>query len=192
MSTLTTPTPPAAPAALLTAEEFMARYGNVRAELVKGVVKEYPVPGFKHGVVCLKIGRLISNHVEANNLGLVASNDTWIRTGSNPDTVRGADVLFISYERLPKGEVPEGLPPVAPDLVVEVRSPSDRWTEMVAKMLEYLKAGVRVVVILDPRTTSASVYRDAEEFQQIFHNGDSLTLPDVLPGFSVTVSSLFD
>jgi Uma2 family endonuclease len=58
-------------------------------------------------------------------------------------------------------------------------------------MLEYLKAGVRVVVILDPSTTSASVYRDAEEFRQILHNGDPLTLPDVLPGFSVPVSRLF-
>ena len=62
---------------------------------------------------------------------------------------------------------------------------------MIAKMLEYLRAGVRVVVILDPSTTSASVYRDAEEFQQIFHNGDELTLPDVLPGFAVAVNRLF-
>lgn len=192
MSTLITPTPPVASAALLTADEFTARFARIRAELVKGIVKEYPVPGFKHGFVCSRIDRLIANHVEANDLGRTASNDTWIRTGTNPDTVRGADVFFISYERLPKGEVPEGLLPLAPDLVIEVRSPSDRWTEMIAKMLEYLKAGVRVVVILDPKTTSASVYRDADDFQQIFHNGDPLTLPDVLPGFSVPVSSLFE
>jgi Uma2 family endonuclease len=192
MSTLTTPTSPAAPPALMTADEFTATHAQIRAELVKGIVKGYPMPGFKHGKVCLTIGRLIGNHVEANDLGHVMGNDTWIRTGTSPDTVRGADVCFISYERFPKGEIPDGVVPVAPDLVVEVRSPSDRWTEMIGKMLEYLKAGVRVVVILDPSTTSASVYRDAEEFQQILHNGDPLTLPDVLPGFSVIVKTLFD
>jgi Uma2 family endonuclease len=118
-------------------------------------------------------------------------NDSWIQTGSNPDTVRGGDVCFFSYERQPKVELPEGLLPRAPDLVVEVRSPSDRWTLIFTKVGEYLAAGVRVVVVLDPASTSASVYR-ADELQQIFHNGDTLTLPDVLPGFSVVVSRLFD
>lgn len=99
-------------------------------------------------------------------------------------------MCFFSHERLPKGDVPDGVAPVAADLVVEVRSPSDRWTDVFTKMLEYLKAGVRVVVILDPATTSASVYRP-DELQQVFHNGDPLTLPDVLPGFSVPVNRLF-
>ncbi len=119
------------------------------------------------------------------------SNDSWIKTGSNPDTVRGADVCFFSYERQSKGELPEGLLPVAPDLVVEVRSPSDRWNLIFTKVGEYLTAGARVVVVLDASTTSASVYR-VDELQQIFHNGDTLMLPDVLPGFSVVVSRLFE
>jgi len=175
----------------MTAAEFTARYANVHAELVKGIVKEYPVPFPKHGFICLLIGRLIGNQVEANELGRVATNDSWIKTGSNPDTVRGADVCFFSYERLPKGAVPEGLLPVAPDLVVEVRSPTDRWNAIFAKVSEYLTAGVRVVVVLDPATTSASVYR-MDELQQIFHHSDVLTLPDVLAGFSVVVSRLFE
>jgi Uma2 family endonuclease len=190
MSTLTTPTSPAAPPALMTADEFAATHTQIRAELVKGVVKGYPMPGTKHGKICMKIGALIYHHVEAGDLGHVMSNDTWVKTGSDPDTVRGADVCFVSYGRLPKDEVPDGVVPVAPDLVVEVRSPSDRWNDIFIKVGEYLRVGVRAVVVLDPKTTSATVYRD-EEFQQTFHNGDSLTLPDVLPGFSVTVSSLF-
>jgi len=80
---------------------------------------------------------------------------------------------------------------VAPDLVVEVRSPTDRWNAIFAKVSEYLTAGVRVVVVLDPATTSASVYR-MDELQQIFHHSDVLTLPDVLAGFSVVVSRLFE
>jgi Uma2 family endonuclease len=186
MTTLTTTTP----TTLMTADEFTARYTNIHAELVEGIVKEYPVPWPKHGKIRMTIGALIFNHVEAHDLGHVMSNDSWIRTGSNPDTIRGGDVCFFSYERLPRGEVPEGLLPVVPDLVVEVRSPSDRWIDLFIKVAEYLRPGVRVVVVLDPVTTTASVYR-ADELQQIFHNSDPLTLPDVLPGFSVPVDRLF-
>lgn len=188
MSTLTTPI--VAPAVFLTADEFTARYADRRAELVQGVVKEYPVPTTKHGKICFTIGHLIGNYLDAHDIGHAMSNDSWVKTGSNPDTVRGGDVCFFSYERLPKGDVPEGLLPVAPDLVVEVRSPSDRWKAVQTKVAEYLNADVRAVVVVDHKTTSATVYRP-DELQQIFHNGDELTLPDVLPGFAVPVSRLF-
>jgi Uma2 family endonuclease len=190
MKTMTTLTATTPTATLMTADEFTARYANIHAELVKGVVKEYPVPWPKHGLLCARICCLIWNHVEAHDLGHVMSNDSWLRTGTNPDTVRGADVCFFSYERLPKGEVPEGLLPVSPDLVVEVRSPSERWTDLFAKVVEYLQANVRAVVVLDPKTATASVYRP-DELQQIFHNSDLVSLPDVLPGFSVAVNRLF-
>ncbi|MFO0929149.1 MAG: Uma2 family endonuclease [Gemmataceae bacterium] len=190
MSDTTVPVAPRGPPVLLTAEEFAARFAHVHAELVKGVVKEYPVPMPKHGFVCFRIALLVGTHVEQNDLGRVMTNDSWIKTRSNPDTVRGADVCFFSYERLPKGEVPEGLLSVVPELVFEVRSPSDRWPEILVKVGEYLQAGVRVVVVVDPPTSSATVYRH-EELHHTFHNGDPLTLPDVLPDFSVPVSRLF-
>jgi Uma2 family endonuclease len=180
----------APPATLMTADEFITRHANVHAELIKGIVEEYPVPFFKHGMICMEIAWLLKNPVFQNDLGRVAPNDSWIKTGSNPDTVRGADVCFFSYDRLPKGEVPEGLLPNPPDLVIEVRSPSDRWNDLFIKVGEYLKTGVRVVVVLDPSSTTASVYRD-DEIQQVLHNSDPLTLPDVLPGFSVPVDRLF-
>lgn len=187
---MSTPTTPAAPPVLMTADEFTARYANVHAELVKGVVKEYPVPWPKHGKICATISGLLWIHVSNTDLGHVMSNDSWIRTGTNPDTVRGGDVCYFSYERLPKGEVPEGLLPVVPDLVVEVRSPSDRWTALLLKSGEYLAAGVRVVVVLDPSVAAVTVYRP-DEVPQVLHNSDELTLPDVLPGFAVTINRLF-
>jgi len=190
MTALPTAPTTAAPPALMTAAEFVARYENVHAELVKGVVQEYPVPYPHYGKVCLTIGALLWQHVQEHDLGHLMSNDSWIQTGRNPDTIRGADVCYFSYDRLPRGEVPRGLLPVVPDLVVEVRSPSDRWGDLFGKVGDYLKAGVRVVVIIDPDTATASVYR-SEEFQQIFHNGDAVTLPDVLPGFTVPVERLF-
>ena len=191
MSTTTTvPAAPDSPAApRLSVEEFLTRYADVpNAELVKGVVKEQPVTTPRHGMICMTIGALIFNHAVTNELGRVMSNDSRVRVG--PDSLRGGDVLYFSYERLPKGAVPEGILSIAPDLVVEVRSPSDRWLDVFTKVVEYLAAGVRVVVILDPTTATASVHR-ADELQRIFDNGDELTLPDVLPGFSIPVARLF-
>jgi Uma2 family endonuclease len=181
----------APPPALLTAEEFVRLPDDGRrVELVAGQLVEIPMPPPKHGFICMDLGASLHNHVRMNNLGRVASNDSWVKTRGGPDTVRGADIAFWSYERLPKGEVPEGIIPSPPDLVIEVRSPSERWTDIFGKMLEYLKAGVRVACILDPGTETLSVYRP-DEIQQILTADDEFTLPDVLPGFQVKVGNLF-
>jgi Uma2 family endonuclease len=79
-----------------------------------------------------------------------------VRTRKDPDTLRGTDICYFTYERVPKGEFPEGLLPIVPDMAIEVRSPSERWTRVFAKVLEYLEAGVRVVIVLDPATATAS------------------------------------
>ncbi len=179
------------PATGMTAAEFVRRHGNDRVELVKGQVRESPMPSPKHGKICMCMGFFLYEHARKHDLGHVMTNDSFVQTRSNPDTVRGADVCFYSYERLPKGQVPEGLLPVVPDLVVEVRSPSQRWGELFAKVGEYLEAGVRVVIVLDAPTATASVYR-AEELQQIFHNSDALVVPEVLPDFAVPVQCFFE
>jgi Uma2 family endonuclease len=178
-----------APGPRLSIDEFLARHaGTPGAELLQGVVKEPPMPWPKHGMIGLHIGSLIFQHATLHDLGRVASNDSFVQTG--PDTVRGGDVCFWSYERLPRGPVPKGLLPVAPDLVVEVKSASETWTDLFGKVVEYLKAGVRVVVLLDPESATASVYHP-DELQRTLHNGDELSLPDVLPGFAVPVNRLF-
>jgi Uma2 family endonuclease len=191
MSTTAPPPPAPAPPALMTAEEFARQYANRRAELVRGRVVELPMPGVKHGTVCNWVSFYLTQHVVRHDLGRVMSNDTWVVVRRGPDTVRGSDVMFVSYTRLPKGPVPDGLLEVVPELVFEVRSPTDRWTDMIAKMLEYLSAGVSVVVVLDPKTESASVFRP-DDRQDIFEAGQTLTVPDVLPGFEVPVRSLFE
>ncbi len=193
MSTLTTPVvwPQSPSTPLLTAAEFAQKHGADYVELVKGHVKELPMPFPKHGRTCVLMTRLVDEHAEKCDLGRVMSNDSFVQTGSNPDTVRGADLCFYTYARLPKGAIPDGLLPIAPDLVVEMRSPSQVWTEVFAKVVEYLHAGVRVVIVLDAKSASASVYRP-DELQQIFHTGDSLVVRDVLPGFSVPVQRLFE
>ena len=175
---------------LLTAAEFAARFAGERVELVDGVVLEVPVPHQRHGKICFRAAQAIGNFADAADCGHVTTNDSFVRTFTDPDRVRGADVCYFSYERVPKGEFPAGLLPVAPDLVVEVRSPSEGWNGVFTKVGEYLSAGVRVVVVLDIDSRSASVYR-TDARQQILEGGAELAAPDVLPGFAVPLDRLF-
>jgi Uma2 family endonuclease len=179
---------------LLTADEFLRRHGGETCvELVRGQVVRYPMPGGPHGLIAGNVTAMLHNFVREHGLGRVFSNDTFTRTRMTETTesLRGPDVAFVSYARLPKGPVPEGPIPCAPDLVVEVRSPSDRISHLSAKATEFLDAGVTVVLVIDPNTESVAVYRE-NEFPIRMNNGDELTLPDVLPGFAVRVKQFFE
>ncbi len=176
---------------LMTGEQFFALHGDRQAELVNGVLKELPMPSFKHGYICTEVASLLRNHVKQHKLGRVMSNDTSVRFMRNPDTVYGPDVFFVSYERLPAGKVPEGLLDIIPELIVEVKSPSNTWTEMSTKVTDYLSAGVRAVVLLDPDSQTALRYYQIDQPETI-KDDEQLTIPEVLPGFSVQVSSLFN
>lgn len=199
MSTATVTPPPAAnppaPAApRMTAEEFGRKYDGQRVEYVNGEVKDRPMAGGMHGVVCNWIAFYLTQHIVANALGRVFSNDTFLKTPvkEDPGRVYGPDVFFVGYDRLPKdAEVPTGTVTVVPQLVVEVRSPSDTWGYVFGKVGSYLQAGVQVVIVVDFETRTASTYRDTSPPQQIFSATDELTVPDVLPGFAVPVAALF-
>lgn len=191
MSNFTSPAPTAAPANLMTAEEFTNLYDNAHAELVKGVVREHVSAWPNQAKVTHTIGRLIGDHAEANRLGHARPNGSFLRTGTNPDSVRGADVCFIRQEHLKEAVVVNGMLSSVPDLVIELRTPSERHLDMLEKVIEYLLVGVRVVVTLDPPTRTATTWRD-DDGLKIFRESDELVLPDVLPGFSVIVKTLFD
>jgi Uma2 family endonuclease len=177
---------------LVTAEEFVLRHGHDSGvELVNGRIMRIPMPGAKHGFVTSTVDRLVGAYVTEHQLGRVFGNDTFVRVRSKPDTYRGPDVCFVSYAKLSKeSEVPDGPLEIPPDLVVEVRSPSDSSREMRDKAREYLDSGVRVVVVVEPQTESVWVDRNVD-WPQGYHNGDVLTIPDVLPGFAVPVRQFF-
>lgn len=179
------PAPP-----LLTAEEFAERYADDRAELIDGVVRELPMAMPKHGKICVRASAYLMIYADANDCGHAMSNDSFVKTKRDPDRVRGADVCFFSYGRLPRGEVPDGLLPALPDLVVEVRSPSDTWSEVFVNVGEYLAAGVRAVVVIDDVSKSASVYRP-DAVQQTLYQTQELTIPDILHGFAAPVEKFF-
>jgi Uma2 family endonuclease len=101
-------------------------------------------------------------------------------------------VAFYSYKRLPKGPLPASYGPEVPDLVVEVRSPGDRWPRILAKVAEYLDAGVTTVVVLDDESRTAVVYFSDRGASLTLGSEDVLELPDILPGFAVPVRRFFE
>lgn len=186
MSTATTSAPPA----LYTAEEYAALPDDGRlTELVKGVIVEMPSPTPSHGYVCLNIGSALKTYVTQHGLGRVVSNDSGVITERGPDTMRGPDVAFYSYERVPRGPLPAGYWP-APELAVEVRSPSERTSNVLAKVSEYLAAGVTEVWLVEPADTTVMVY--SEEFNRAFGLGDEITSPKLFPDLRIPVRSLFE
>lgn len=176
---------------VLTAEEYEKLPDpGVPTELVRGRVVEMSRPTPRHGQICSKVDRIVGNYVEEQDLGHAVSNDSGIITERGPDTVRGADVAYYSYARLPKGPLPNSYVAVVPEVVFEVRSPNDKWPKVMAKVSEYLEAGVTVVCVLDPKTETVLVYR-VEEIAQKLEGEDELHLPDVLGDFRVAVRRFF-
>jgi Uma2 family endonuclease len=183
---------PTAPPPLLTAEEFgrlPQPPDGSQQELIRGVIVTMPPPSFYHGQVCLLIGRKLGNFIEAHNLGTATSNDSGVILARSPDTVRGPDLAFWSRETLPQPPR-EGYPSVAPDLVVEVLSPSDVFTHVQRKVQDYLRAGVRMAWVVVPEDRSVAVFRSGRE-PSVLSNGEALSGEDVLPGFACPVTELF-
>jgi Uma2 family endonuclease len=110
-------------------------------------------------------------------------------TRRDPDTVRGADVSFYSYAKVPRGRIRKGYLDVVPDLVVEVRSEDDRRKD-IEKVKEYLDAGVGVAIVLDPDPETAHVFRPDQPPRELGPD-DELTVPDVLGDFRVAVRRFF-
>ncbi len=178
--------------ALLTAEEFLRLPDDgVPKELVRGKVVPVNVPFPRHGQVCGKVMRVLGRFLDGHDLGHLVSNDSGVVTEHNPDTVRGADVAFYSYSRLPRGPLPERYVDVVPELVFEVRSPTDRWREVLAKVIEYLDAGVTTVCVLDPARQTVHAYNN-DLPDRIFRAEEELALPEVLGDFRAPVRLFFE
>jgi Uma2 family endonuclease len=177
----------------MTAEEFFRLPENDRPlELIEGEILEINMPGFRHGKVCAAIASVIGRFVDEADVGHIVTNDSGIVTRRNPDSVRGADVAFYSYERLPKEKEPAGYPTVAPELVFEVLSPDDHWPKMLAKAGEHLEAGVCVVCLVDPKTQVVNVVH-ADQPTRELTGDDALSLPALFgDDFDVPMRRFFE
>jgi Uma2 family endonuclease len=176
---------------LLTAEEYGRLPDDGRkTELVRGEVVEVNMPYPRHGEICSKINRIVGNFADEHRLGRTVTNDSGVITERDPDTVRGADVAFYSFARVTPGPLAWDYLPVPPEVVFEVRSPTDRWPRILAKVAEYLDAGVGVVRVVDQPTESVYVYRI--DTNRVVTADEELTLPELHADFRTVVRKFFE
>jgi Uma2 family endonuclease len=167
---------------LITADELLRMPDDgFRYELVQGALRRMSPAGFRHGRLIMNIAASLDHHVRAHMLGVVCAAETGFLLATNPDTVRAADVAFIRRDRLDPAVEPEGYWPGAPDLVVDVVSPNDLSTEVDAKVTDWLDAGARMVVVVNPRMRSVTVYRSRAQIA-VLREQDMLDGSDVVPG----------
>jgi Uma2 family endonuclease len=160
-----------------------------RWELLRGVVRvSEPSPGLEHGGVVAMIVHLLVSVVHPARLGRVYSNQEFV-LARNPDTVRLPDVAFVRQEQIAAyGRKSHW--ESAPDLAVEVRSPSNRPRAIHAKIAHYLATGARMVWDVDPEHRTITVSRPGVP-DRVLHEDDTITGEDVIPGFEHRVSDLF-
>ena len=165
---------------------------EVRQELVNGEVIEMPLVGGLHGMVTALVSHSLYGHVEKHGGGKVAAGDVGfvLNLSYDPERVRGADVAFISVERLPEGKVPVKFFRGAPDLAVEVLSPSGSSAQLQQKIRDYLEAGARLVWVIAPEAKTATIYR-ADGTARFLTEQDSLEGEAVLPGLTIPLAKLF-
>ncbi len=161
-----------------------------RLELVKGKIYEMAPAGARHGSVALRVAARLQIHVDNLGLGQVFAAETGFKLGREPDTVRAPDASFVSSERLPEGDLPDGFLELAPDLAVEVVSLNDRRREILEKALAWLAAGTSEVWVLYPTTRTVTLYRSQDDIQELSEE-DDLDGERVLPGFVYPVRLLF-
>jgi Uma2 family endonuclease len=171
----------------MTAEELMQLEGPNRHELIKGELLTMPPPQFEHGWIVANLATLLLLHVKANSLGYVCS-EAGYKLESNPDTVLGPDVSFVARERLSK--TPDGYYPGAPDVAVEVLSPSDRRSRVEWKTALWLSLGARSVWVVNPKLRTVEVVHAGGE-RKVFHESDEL-VDETVPGFRVPLSEIFN
>ena len=146
--------------------------------------------GGGHGKVAMSVAYALMAHVKARQLGDVVAAETGFIITRNPDTVRAPDAAFISKARIPAGGLPASFIPFAPDIAVEVLSPSDSQLDVEEKIEQWLHAGTAMVWVVNPRNRTVTVHRSDGD-PRVLRENDLLDGQEVCPGFSVKVGELF-
>lgn len=158
-------------------------------ELVQGELIAMSPAGFDRGAIGVYLASSLFQHVRSQNLGCVVGPDTGFVLAHNPDTVRAPDVAFVRQDRLVTPR-PVKFWEGAPDLAIEVLSPSDSATEMDAKVQEYLDAGATEVIVVTPKLKVVKIFRQGQT-ATILRSGDILRDLESVPGFQCKVDEIF-
>ena len=175
----------------VTAEELLRKPDDgLRYELVKGALRKMPPAGSEHGAIAFNVGRLLGNHVVERRLGQVYAAETGFKLASDPDTVRATDAAFVRKERVDQLGRIKGYFPGAPDLAVEVVSPSDTYRDVIDEVYDWIDAGVRMVLVVDPGCRVVTAYRSRRAVE-VLTDEDVVDGGDVVPGWRMPVRDLF-
>ncbi|MGH2562604.1 MAG: Uma2 family endonuclease [Thermomicrobiales bacterium] len=159
-------------------------------ELIDGVLHERGTMGGRHGEIGFDLGLHVGIFVADHRLGRLYTSDTRFILSRDPYTVRMPDVAFVRADRLPPEQERVGPMPLAPDLVVEVVSPDDRYEEVTQKIELYQRAGVPLLWLVEPRRKTVTIYAAGHEPRSLTAT-DTLDGGNVLPGFSLPVADVF-
>ena len=171
-----------------TAEELLVYSGAEHCELVRGELVVYEPPSFEHGATVMAIAAPLAAYVRQRALGTVVVESGCVLQ-RDPDTVRGPDISFVSRARLSPDRIDETYFEGAPDLVIEVLSPSNTRRQIREKVADYLAAGARLVWVVDPRAEHVVVHRATGPAEVVPWN-EPLDGGDVVPGFTITIAEL--
>jgi Uma2 family endonuclease len=174
---------------LMTIEEFERLPDEAaRLELVRGHVVREPLAGFEHGAVAAQIATFLHTFVRQYGLGKIVAGEPGFVLFDDPPTVRAPDVAFVARDRLPAD--PRGFARLAPDLAVEIVSPSNTVSEIQGKVFDYLDAGTKLVWVVEPGGRTVTVYRSRDDIR-ILTASEEIQGGEVLPGFAIEVSEFF-
>ena len=173
---------------LMTADQLAAvDIPGKTTELIRGQLIVRELPGTYHGHVAARLLYLLGAHVYPARLGALYAQDTGFKLRSNPDTVRAPDAAFIAADRVVHRW--RGYAAIAPDLVAEIVSPGDRVGELLAKVADWLDAGVRVVWVIDPERNEGQIYRPNGSVAVVGVT-EELTAEEVLTGLRLALAEL--
>lgn len=166
--------------------------GDIRRELVNGEVLEMAPVGGVHGQIVSRITRRLAEFVEGQGAGEVLVGDVGfvLSLAGDPERVRAPDVAFVARDRMPAGGLPDGFVRGAPDLAVEVLSPTDNPLAIQQKLRDYLDAGSRLVWLVAPQARTVTVYRQ-DGSARLLRETEILDGEEVLAGFHMPLSDLF-
>ena len=185
MSTVTAPPK----TKLITGQELLAMGDIGPCELIDGRIVTIAPTGGEHGFVEFNLGSELRAFVREHQLGWVMGGEVGIYTRRDPDRVRGADIVFLAKERA-ADRPGRGFLEIAPNLVVEVMSPNDRWQKVHQKIEEYFAIGVQWVWVVEPENRALRVFRSTTEAQKL-NEDDTLVGEGALAGFALPVAEIF-
>jgi Uma2 family endonuclease len=172
------------------AELFAQPSDGYRYELISGELRMMSPAGGRHGRIAITLAFMLKQHVDANDLGTVYAAETGFLIGRQPDTVLAPDVAFLSAERVEAIESDVGYIEMAPDLVGEVLSPSDRFSRVEAKAFQWLDAGTKLVLLVDPETETVHCYRSRKQIE-VYEKAETIDCNDAVNHWTLPISKLF-